>query len=379
MQRRTGTRRSRLGTPAAVAGLAVGLLLVAGCGFGDPVSGDDRTTVTVKSVADIDCARTGRLPGSGSTAQANAMSYWIRQYQQTCPPVRIAYNPVGTGGGVGQFLQGYTAFGGADSPVGTQDPKPVDGVCPGGRAVSLPMVGVPIAVGYHIPGVKNLTLDATTLAKVFDARITTWDDPAIRKLNPGVELPSLRIRPVHQSGYTGTTQNFQAYLAGAAPKAWPYQAELIWQGTESASASGSAAVASAVGSTAGSIGYFELSFAATRELRTVRIDTGAAEPVAATEQTAAAGIAGATVVGTGKDMPLRFDYRTSVAGAYPIVLVSYEIVCDRGNRAETLPALKSFLTYVASNEGQQSLAELGCAPLPESVAAEVRRVVGDLS
>lgn len=121
------------------------------------------------------------------------------------------------------------------------------------------------------------------------------------------------------------------------------------------------------------------SFATTRELRTARIDTGAAEPVAATEQTAAAGIAAATVVGTGKDMPLRFDYRTSAAGACPIVLVSYAIVCDRGNRAETLPALKSLLTYAASDEGQQPSAELGCPPLPESVAAEVHRVVSDLS
>lgn len=240
-------------------------------------------------------------------------------------------------------------------------------VCPDGQAVCLPMVGVPIAIGYDVPGVENLTLDATTLAKIFDARITTWDDPAIRKLNPGVELPSLRIRPLHQSGYSGTTQNFQAYLAGAALKVWPYRAELVWQGAEGTSAPGSAAVASAVGSTTGAIGYFELSFAATRELRTVRIDTGAAEPVAATEQTAAAGLAAATVAGTGKDMPI--DYRTSAAGAYPIVLVSYEIVCDRGNRAETLPALKSFLAYAASDKGQQPLAELGCVPLPESVAA----------
>lgn len=307
------------------------------------------------------------------------MSYWIRQYQQTCPSARIAYNPVGSSAGVGQFLQGYTGFGGADSPLGRQDPKPVSGVCPGGRAVSLPLVGVPIAVGYHVPGVKSLTLDATTLARIFDARITTWDDPAIRKLNPNVALPSLHIRPVHQSGYTGTTQNFQAYLAGAAPKAWPYRAELVWPGTGGASASGSDAVASAVGSTTGSVGYFELSFAAARELRTVRIDTGAAEPVQATEQTAAAGIAAVTVVRSGKDMPLRLDYRTSAAGAYPIVLVSYEIVCDRGNRAATLPALKSFLTYAASDEGQQALAELGCAPLPETVAAEVRRVVSELS
>ncbi|MGC9542495.1 hypothetical protein [Streptomyces sp. UG1] len=77
-------------------------------------------------------------------------------------------------------------------------------------------------------------------------------------------------------------------------------------------------------------------------------------------------------------MTLEFDYQVSAEGTYPIVLVSYEIVCDKGNAAETLPALKSFLTYTAS-EGQKPLARIHYVPLPEAVAAEVRRVVGTLS
>lgn len=307
------------------------------------------------------------------------MKYWIKQYERACPPVEIGYNPLGSGAGVRQFMQKFTAFGGTDSPVDPKENRPDEGVCPGGRVINLPMVGGSIAIGYNLPGVDDLVLDATTIAKIFDSQIRTWDDPAIRKLNPGAELPSLPIRAVHRQDNSGTTQNFQAYLAGAAPEVWSYPAEKAWHGKGGESAPGSTAVAASVVSTAGSIGYFELSFAAARHIKTARIDTGASEPVAATEETSSAGIAAATVVGRGKDMTLKFDYRTSTDGTYPIVLVSYEIVCDRGNAAETLPALKSFLTYTASDEGQKPLSRIHYAPLPESVAAEVRKVVSTLS
>ncbi|MET9835686.1 hypothetical protein ABZ508_14070 [Streptomyces lavendulocolor] len=84
------------------------------------------------------------------------------------------------------------------------------------------------------------------------------------------------------------------------------------------------------------------------------------------------------MVGKGKDLTLEFDYRTSVDGTYPVVLVSYEIVCDQGNDADTLPALRSFLTYTASDAGQKPLSSIHYAPLPGSVTAEVRKVVSTL-
>lgn len=375
MERRKRISTSRLSTPAAATGLAC-LLLVAGCGLGDSENGGGRASAG--PVADIDCANQGKVPGSGSTAQQNAMAYWIKQYERACPPTRIAYNPLGSGAGIAQFMRGATAFGGSDTPVDPKDVTPADGVCPGGRAINLPMVGGAIAIGYNLPGMDDLVLDAPALAKIFDSRIITWDDPAIRRLNPGAELPSEPIRAVHRSDDSGTTQNFQAYLAGAVPEVWSHPAEKAWQGRGGDSANGSDAVASTVNSTAGSIGYFELSFAEKLDMKTVRIDTGASEPVAATKETSSAGIAAAQVVGKGKDLTLKFDYRTSAAGTYPIVLVSYEIVCDKGNVAETLPALKSFLTYAASGAGQKPLTGIHYVPLPEAVAAEVRQVISTL-
>lgn len=157
------------------------------------------------------------------------------------------------------------------------------------------MAGGPIAVGYNLPGVDDLVLDAPTLAGIFDTRITTWDAPQIRALNPDAELPSTRIRPVHRSDDSGTTQNLQAYLAGAAPAAWPYAAEKSWQARGGGSANGSSGVVSEVNSSYGSIGYFELSFAASSHVPTVRIDTGGADPVAPSPESASAGIAAAHV------------------------------------------------------------------------------------
>ncbi|WJV48949.1 phosphate ABC transporter substrate-binding protein PstS [Streptomyces flavofungini] len=340
--------------------------------------GGSGASAASSAVARADCARSGKVPGSGSTAQQNAMKYWIGQYERACPPVRIAYNPLGSGAGVAQFMRGATAFGGSDTPVKPENAKPAQGVCPGGRAINLPMLSGPIALGYNVPGVEDLVLDARTLARIFDSKITTWDHPAIRRLNPKSVLPSMPIRAVHRSDDSGTTQNFQAYLAGAAPEVWSHPAEKAWQGRGGDSASGSDLAARTVNSTTGSIGYFELSFTTRFHMKSARIDTGGSEPVPATTKTASAGIAAAEVVGAGKDMTLKFDYRTSAAGTYPIVLVAYEIVCDKGNAPDTLPALKSFLTYTASRAGQRPLSRIHYAPLPESVAAEVREVVRTL-
>lgn len=356
------------------------MLLLTSCGLADEGPAADSDAQGRQPVASaIDCAPQGKVLGSGSTAQQNAMKQWIKQYERACKGVRIAYWGQGSGAGVAQFLLGETAFGGSDSALKPSQADQSKRVCPGGRAIDLPMVGGTIAIGYHLSGVDDLVLDAPTLARIFDSEITRWDDPAIKELNPGAALPALPIHAVHRSDDSGTTQNLNAYLAGAAPEQWPYPKEKTWQGKGGQAASGSDGVASEVEGNDGAIGYVELSFAAARDISTVRIDTGAAEPVAATVQTASAGIGSAEVVGTDGDLALKLDYATKAEGAYPIVLVTYEIVCNRGNKPETLPALKSFLAYTASTEGQQALSEIHYAPLPAGIAAKVRDVIPTLA
>ncbi|WP_244942998.1 substrate-binding domain-containing protein [Streptomyces inhibens] len=90
------------------------------------------------------------------------------------------------------------------------------------------MVGGPIAVGFHLHGVDRLLLDARTLAKIFNGRITRWNDPAIARLNKGVTLPSTPIRTFHRADSSGTTDNFTAYLGATAPGDWPYPHSKEW-------------------------------------------------------------------------------------------------------------------------------------------------------
>jgi phosphate transport system substrate-binding protein len=238
-------------------------------------------------------------------------------------------------------------------------------------------VGGPIAVAFNVPGVEDLVLDAPTLAKIFDSKITNWNDPAIKKLNPEAKLPDLKIQAFHRSDESGTTDNFTKYLIATTPDNWKYEGGKAWQAKGGQAASGSSGVAQQVKQTSGAIGYMELSYA--KDMGVVAIDTGAAAPVEASSDGATKAIADAKVVGTGKDLALEINYKTKADGAYPITLVTYEIVCDKGNKADTLPATKAFLRYIASEDGQKILAQNDYAPIPADIIAKVRTNIEEMS
>ncbi|WP_345943555.1 phosphate ABC transporter substrate-binding protein PstS [Streptomyces sp. SID8352] len=320
----------------------------------------------------------GQLQASGSSAQKNAIDAWVKQYLAACKSVQINYNPTGSGAGITAFTQGQTAFAGSDSALKPEEIESSKKVCKDGQAIDLPMVGGPIAVGFNVPGVDTLVLDAPTLAKIFDSRITNWNDAAIAGLNPDAKLPDLKIQAFHRSDESGTTDNFTKYLKAAAPGEWKYEGGKSWEAKGGQSAQGSSGLAQQVKQTSGAISYFELSYAGDG-VKTVDIKTEAAEPVKATVENATAAIAAAEVVGTGKDLALKLNYTPDAAGAYPIVLVTYEIVCDKGNKSDSLPATKSFLNYIASEDGQGLLKDAGYAPMPEEIITKVRETVSGLS
>ncbi|WP_432197014.1 phosphate ABC transporter substrate-binding protein PstS [Streptomyces sp. bgisy027] len=366
----------------ALGALAVsGALALTACGSDDTGGNGDDASASAPAAGSIDCGdASGQLQASGSSAQKNAIDAWVKQYTAACKSVQVNYNPTGSGAGITAFLQGQTAFAGSDSAL---DPEEVTeskktACTDGGQAIDLPMVGGPIAVGYNVPGVDSLVLDSATLAKIFDSKITNWNDEAIAKLNPDAKLPDLKIQAFHRSDESGTTDNFTKYLAAAAPNDWKYEPGKSWEAKGGQSASGSSGVAQQVTQTSGAISYFELSYAK-GGIKTVKLNTGAAEPVEATLDNATKAIAAAKRVGTGKDMSLELDYATKAEGAYPITLVTYEIACDKGNKAETLPAVKSFLGYMASEDGQGVLTEADYAPMPDEIISEVRETINSLS
>jgi phosphate transport system substrate-binding protein len=365
----------------AIGALAVsGALVLSACGSDNNAGGGENGTNKTAAAGNIKCDDAkGQLLASGSSAQENAMGVWVKNFQQACSGVEINYKPVGSGAGIQEWLQGTTGFAGSDSALKPEEVTESKKTCKGGQGVNLPMVGGPVAIAYKLSGVDDLVLDAPTIAKIFDNKITKWNNAAIKKLNPGAKLPSTEIHAFHRSDESGTTQNLGKYLGDAASDVWKYEDEKSWPAKGGQSASGSSGVATQVKQTEGAIGYFELSYATHNNLNTVKVDTGAAEPVEATTENASKAIAAAKVVGTGKDLALKLDYTTKAEGAYPIILVTYEIACDKGNKAETLPSVKAFLNYAASEEGQGVLADAGYAPLPAEIAAKVREIIPTLS
>ncbi|MEY9962774.1 phosphate transport system substrate-binding protein [Streptacidiphilus sp. MAP12-16] len=334
---------------------------------------------TSAAAAGADCG-TGQLMGAGSTAQANAMTQWVKDFQTKCPGVTINYNANGSGAGITSFESGKVAFAGSDAAL-----KPTDvaatktTACPGGQGIDLPMIGGPIAIGYNVPGVTGLILDAPTLAKIFNGKITNWNDAAIKALNPTATLPDLAIQTFHRVDGSGTTANFTAYLAATAASDFPYTPSKLWPAKSGQSANGSAGLAAQVKQVKGSISYFELSYATAGSISTAKIATGAAAPVDATAANASAAVADAKVVGTAPDLSLKLNYATKADNAYPITLVTYEIVCDKGNKADTLPALKAFLNYTISDAGQTSVGSLGYFPLPAALATQVKTAIAALA
>jgi phosphate transport system substrate-binding protein len=365
---------TRKGSLAAVAIATAGMLALAACGSNS--NGAPQTSGSA-STAKISC-QSGSIKASGSTAQANAMTTWVNAYQAACSSATINYEANGSGAGVTDFINKQTDFAGSDSPMTAAQITSASARCAsGGKAIDIPMVGGPIAIGYNLSGVSKLILTPTVLAGIFANKITKWNDAQITAINPGVTLPSATIATFHRSDSSGTTDNFTHYLSVAASSAWSYGHSKIWAAPGGQGAKGSSQVAASIKSTPNAIGYIEFSYTMQGGMGTAEIDNGGG-PVTLTAASAAAGIASAQVVGTGNDLTLALNYTTTQSGAYPIVLVTYEITCQSG-LGSTLPLVKSFLTYTASDAGQSGLGSQGYAPLPSSLISKVRSVVSGLS
>jgi phosphate transport system substrate-binding protein len=321
------------------------------------------------------CA-TGSLRSSGSTAQGKVMEQWISDFNTLCDANLNAYGGGGSGKGIADFIANQVDFAGSDSALNADQASQAKSTrCAGNDAINLPMVTGPIALAYNLSGVDELILTPQVLAGIFDGTIPNWNDPKIAAINPGVTLPSLAIQAVHRAEDSGTTENFTKYLAASG--AWTAAPGKSWTAPGGVAAQGSDGVSKQIKSTDGSIGYVEWGFAQDDGLSVAQIDNGGGA-VELTAESAGAAVDAATVVGTGKDLALKLDYATKTAGAYPVILVTYEIVCSAGNTGDIGPLLKSFLGYT-STDGQASLDELGAAPLPAEIQAKVIASVQTIS
>ncbi|MDT5388115.1 MAG: phosphate transport system substrate-binding protein [Mycobacterium sp.] len=353
-----------LGT--TVSATAIAALTLTACGSDNNAGTSSSSAAGGSSSASADCGGKNTLTAEGSTAQQNAIAEFNKAWGQACSGKTLSYNGTGSGAGVTQFIAKQVDFAGSDSALAKDQVDPAAARCGGNPAWNLPLVFGPVALAYNLEGVDKLVVNADVLAKIFTGAVTTWNDPAIAALNSGATLPDTKITPIYRNDSSGTTDNFQKYLTAAAPQTWTKGAGKEFQGGAGEGAAKSAGVVQAVQATAGAIGYVEKSPAAAANLPFAQIDSGAGA-VALTDDSTKAAVGDAKFKADGMDLALDLDalYATKAAGAYPLMLATYEIVCSKGYDADTAAAVKSFLT-VAANQGQANLSAAGFVPLPDA-------------
>lgn len=303
------------------------------------------------------------------------MQSWVAGFGAANPDVTVAYDPVGSGGGRTQFVEGGVAFAGSDAPLDEAELAAAQERCAPGQVAELPLYISPIAVVFNLEGIDTLNLGPATVAGIFDRQITRWDDPAIVAENPDVALPDLPITPVNRSDESGTTENFTEYLHEAAPQAWPHEPSGDWPISGGQSAQGTSGVVQTVTDGRGTITYADASKAGS--LGTASLLVG--QEYVPFSPEAAAAVVDVSPRAQGRpetSLVVELDRTTTQAGTYPLVLVSYTLACTAYDSEQDAALVSAFLGHVASEAGQdQAATTAGSAPISDRLRDQVLPVL----
>ena len=356
--------------------VAVLSLLASACGSSSPSktasttttagSGGGSSTTAAPTDTSGMAKLTGTLHGQGSsfqnTFEQQVASDFGKAVSAAGGSATVLYTKTGSADGKKQLGDKAVGFAGSDSPI-----KPAEQAAYGTRKILyFPIVGGPISVAYNLKGVSKLQLSSATIAGIYMGKITTWNDAAITKDNPGATLPSTKITVVHRSDGSGTTSNFSKFLAAAAPSVftltpgdsvtWPNASN--FQGGQS-----STGVIAIVKSTDGAIGYADLADAAKANLDVASVGNSKGQFIAPTPDSASTALANATVAADLTYNPLNVD----AAGAYPITSPTWILVDAKQKDKATADLLTAYLHYVLTT-GQAQAKTLLYAPLPDALA-----------
>lgn len=343
----------------ATAALAAVALVAAGCGGGGKRSG--------VAGAEKTKTRSSSIVGAGSTLVAPLVSEWSTDYARK-HNVTVTYGAIGSGGGIAQTTGGNVDFGASDAPLSPNQ------LHSGGGIVQVPWALAATLVAVNLPGVHgHPKLTGPVVAGIYLGRITTWNDPAIRKLNPGLRLPSTKIAVVYRSDPSGDTYAFTGYLAHVSS---------VWRakvGTDTSvswptgtGAKGNAGMVAAVQQTPGAIAYIAIANVIGAHLNYALVRNSAGKyPIPSPASIAAAA----------RTATFRPDHSASIvdppaseADAYPISTFTYVLVPKRSAK---LAVLKPFLRY-AVGAGQKFALRLSFAPLPASVTRSALEIISGL-
>jgi phosphate transport system substrate-binding protein len=342
------------------AGLAVCAVALAACSSSSSSSTSSSTSSSSSASSSASSAAvSGTLNGSGSTFQLTFQQEAISSFKSVQSGMTVNYNGVGSGTGRSNLAAGTVNFAGSDSPIPAAEASTFKGT-----VLYFPVVIGPITVSYNLSGLsKPLNLDATAIADIFEAKITTWNNSAIAADNPGVSLPSTAITICRRSDSSGTTQNFSEFLVKAAPSVWTLgsSSTIKWPAA-SRGGSGNGGVASCIKSTSGAVGYVDYADAKASGLTFASVKNSAGSYVAPSPTSATAAADSVTPATN-----LTFSaIWASGAQAYPITYQSWDLVYATQPNANDVALLKAYIGYLLG-AGQQLLPSLGYAPLPSGL------------
>jgi phosphate transport system substrate-binding protein len=366
---------------AGALALATALALSACGGNSDTGSGSNDTKSPAAAGPTIDSSLSGTITAGGSSAQANAQTAWISAFTAQATGVKINYDKSqGSGGGRTNWLGGSYDFAGTDSALSSDEWTKAQTTCGADGGLNIPVYLSGVSVIFNISGVDKLNLSASVISKIFSGAIKTWNDPAIASLNSGVKLPSAPIATVHRSDGSGTTNNFTDYLHQVAPSDWTNAPSNDWPFPHVGSGQqGGSGVVTAVSQTANSIGYADQSSINGAHQASIQAGTSGSDFVAYSSAGATKAFdesAQDAAQGDG-DLTKKLDY-TKITGtdAYPIPLLSYDVVCKTFKDSTQGKLTSAYLGYIGSAQGQQIAAKnAGAAPLPDSVVSEIAKTV----
>ena len=308
------------------------------------------------------------LNGAGATFPYPMYSKWFSDYHKLHPDVEINYQSIGSGGGIRQVLAQTVDFGAADVTM-TDEQLSQAKV----KILHIPTVLGAVVLAYNVPGVSgDLRFSAQVIADICLGKITSWNDPAIVKDNPGVKLPAQSIVVVHRSEGSGTNFIFTDYLSKISPE-WAggpgKGASIKWP--VGLGAKGNEGVAGMIRQMDGAFGYLELIYAAQNHIPYGTMKNAAGNWVKASLEGTTA--AAASV----KNMPA--DFRVSITNApgkdaYPISSFTWLLVPMQSKDQARGKIMVDFLTWML-DDGEKMTAALDYAPLPDSVASKDRETI----
>jgi phosphate transport system substrate-binding protein len=306
-------------------------------------------------------AQSGQINGAGATFPYPIYSKWFSEYNKVHPDVRINYQSIGSGGGIRQITNETVFFGASDGPMTNEQLQAAPG-----RILHLPTVLGAVVPVYNIQGVNaSLKFTGPLLADIFLGKVTKWNDPAIGKLNAGVNLPDSDITVVHRSDGSGTTYIWVDYLSKISPE-WKQKVgvstSVKWP--TGVGGKGNEGVAGLVRQSPNSIGYVELIYALQNKIAYGSVQNSSGKFVSASLES----VTDAAAAAAGK-MPA--DFRVSITNppgenAYPISSFTWLLLYENPKDKARAKVMVEFVKW-ALTDGQKFAKELGYAPLPENV------------